>query len=283
MSRDKCLKHMVECFKRASERRAECERRLAQLAGDHFDPARATQIVEWISKEAEKPEFRRRRLEELELSTQGGPLIRALLDAEAVLQVARSAHVRVRDLRSGRADKKFAQARGNRSWDEITYADLGRWEQQDVRQQTRRGLALSESKRSRQGEIRRAFEAVVSVIREVDGKVPGYTRDYNDGKVRVPMLPLLLTAVELLIGSPVSPRPETAVKWLQERRGKTFAPPWTRTSSWMPASSILEGISDAEREIMRADSARSLELLKELGKQIPTRAIVASDHNTISS
>ncbi len=283
MSRDKCLKHMVECFKRASERRAECERRLAQLAGDHFDPARATQIVEWISKEAEKPEFRRRRLEELELSTQGGPLIRALLDAEAVLQVARSAHVRVRDLRSGRADKKFAQARGNRSWDEITYADLGRWEQQDVRQQTRRGLALSESKRSRQGEIRRAFEAVVSVIREVDGKVPGYTRDYNDGKVRVPMLAFLLTAVELLIGSPVSPRSETVVKWLQAiRRGEPFAASWALTASWGDPSSILRRISDAEREVMRADSARNLELLKALGGRIQTRTIVASGKDPLS-
>jgi len=285
VSRAKSLKDMARSLQSAIEGRAECERRLARLARRNFgDAAKAAQIVERIKTEADSREFavpRERRLFSASglLPTEGGPPIAALLDAAAAERVARSADVRVRDLRTGRADEKLAQARGNRSWEEITYESLGYWEKQDVRQLARRNLDLHERKRSRQAEVRRAFEAIVSVMREADGKVPGYTRGSINGELSVPSLDLLKTAVELLIGPPVALSAETAVKWLQKsRRGERLAPPRIRTSSWGCPSSVLQQIPDAEREVMRADSARNLQLIRELGaRQIPTRAIEPSD------
>jgi hypothetical protein len=116
-------------------------------------------------------------------------------------------------------------------------------------------------------------------MREADGKVPGYTRGSINGELSVPSLDLLKTAVELLIGPPVALSAETAVKWLQKsRRGERLASPRIRTSSWGCPSSVLQQIPDAEREVMRADSARNLQLIRELGaRQIPTRAIEPSD------
>jgi len=274
---------MLEGFQRASELRVEREGRLAQLARKIFgNPTKAARIAERIRQEADSPSFanpRRRALHKALgfLPTSGGPLIPALLDAAAAERVARSANVRVRDLRTGRANEKLRRARGNRSWDEITYDSLGRWKKQDVRQLARRRLDLTESKRSKQAEILRAFETVVSIIRDIDGRAPGYTRDPDNAKVRVPSLGLVKTAVELLIGTAVSLNAETAVKWLQIiRRGKRLAPPRV-VSFWCPPS-VLEQIPDSEREALHADSARNLQLIRELGAGgIPTRAIVVPD------
>jgi hypothetical protein len=288
------LKEMLDGFQRAGELRAERERRLAQLARKIFgNPTKAERIAERIRQEADSRSFaipRRRALHEaLGFLPSGGPLIPALLDAAAAERVARSANVRVRDLRTGRANEKLRRARGNRSWEEITYASLKQigighqnardlaFKKQDVRQLARRRLNLTESKQSKQAEILRAFETVVSIIREIDGRVPGYTRDTDNAKVCVPSLGLVKTAVELLIGTPVPLSAETAVKWLQIiRRGERLAPPRV-VSFWCPPS-VLEQIPDSEREAMRADSARNLQLIRELGADgIPTRAIVAPD------
>jgi hypothetical protein len=275
---------MLEGFQGASELRAERQRRLAQLARKNFgDPTKAARIAERITQEADSPSFaipRKRALLKAWglLPTSGGPPIPALLDAAAAERVGRSADVRVRDLRSGRADEKLARARGDRSWEEITYASLKRFTKQDARQLVRRRLDLNESKQSRRAEARRAFEAAVSAIREVDGRVPGYTRGWMDDEARVPSLELLRTAVELLTGASASLSTQTAVKWLQKiRRGERLAPPRV-ASFWCPPS-VLEQIPDSEREAMRADSARNLQLIRELGAGgIPTRAIVAPDH-----
>jgi hypothetical protein len=118
VSRAKSLKDMARSLQSAIEGRAECERRLARLARRNFgDAAKAAQIVERIKTEADSREFavpRKRRLFSASglLPTEGGPPIAALLDAAAAERVARSADVRVRDLRTGRADEKLAQARG---------------------------------------------------------------------------------------------------------------------------------------------------------------------------
>ena|SRR3989442_344731 len=284
VSRVKSLKDKVEGLRRTSDQRAECERRLAKLAQQCFDDqVKATSLVERIKTAADSREFaipRNRRLWGALglLPTYGGPPTTTLLNAATAERVVRSANVRVRDLRTGRADEKLRLARGNRSWEEITYENLGRWEKQDVRQLARRRLSLTESKRSKQAEMRRAFETVVSIIREVDGRVPGYTRDSDSAEVRVPSLGLLQTAVELLIGPPVSLNAETSVKWLKKiRHGKPLASPTVLPSSLCP-SSVLQRIPEAEREVMRAESARNLGLLKELGAtRIPTRTIGASD------
>jgi hypothetical protein len=280
LSRAKSLKDMVKRFAIATERRAQCEGRLARIARETFsDPATAIRIRERITKEADKPEFKGRRLQQLGLQqTLAAPLIPPLLDAAAAESVARSADVRVRDLRSDRASEKLAQARGNRSWDEITYERLGRWEQQDVRQLARRHLDPTSGKRSRQAATRQAFEAVVSHIIEVDGKAPGYTRDPDSGKVHVPALDFIQTAIELCIGPTVSVSAESAVKWLQRiRGGGTISVPWVITSGWY-SPSVLQAIPDAEREVMRAESARNLALLREFAAtRISTRSIASDD------
>ncbi len=94
--------------------------------------------------------------------------------------------------------------------------------------------------------------------------------------VRVPSLDLIQAALEFLVGPPVSLSRETSIKWLKSvKRNRKLAPP-KLTSLWCP-SNVLESIPDAEREMMRVDSAKNFELLKELGPSIPT-FIVASDN-----
>ncbi len=137
VSRAKSLKEMLKDLQRASERRAECERRLARLAQENFgDAIKAARIVERTRKEADSPEFaipRKRALLKASglLPTQGGRAIPALLDAAATERVVRAADVRVRDLLTGRANEKLARARGGRPWEYITYESLGRWEKQE--------------------------------------------------------------------------------------------------------------------------------------------------------
>jgi hypothetical protein len=275
---------MLEGLRSASARRADCERRLAEAAAQRLgDQTKAVRVVERMKATADSDEFaiprKCRLLRAIGLSpTHAVPAIpAALLDAAAVERVARSADVRVRDLRTDRANEKFRRARGNRSWDEITWQSLGRWEKQDARRLARRRLDLTESKRSRQVEVRRAFETVVSVLQETGESYPRYTRDSIDGRVRVPLLDLFRAAIELLIGPPVSLTAETSVKWLRTMlRGKPVSPSRPEAYYCSP-SAILTNIPDAERRVMRAESAKNLDLLRQLGAGIPTRAILVSD------
>ena len=275
---------MVEDLRRACARRADCERRLAEAAAQSLgNQERAARVVERMKATADSHEFailrKCRLLRAIGLSpTHVGPAIpAALLDAAAVERVARAADVRLRDLWTDSSNEKFRRARGNRSWDEITWQSLGRWEKQDARRLARRRLDFTESKRLRQVEVRRAFETIVSIVRETDDDYPAYTRDSIDGKIRVPLLDLFRAAVELLIGPPVSLTAETSVKWLQTiRREKPLASSRPEAHYCSP-SAILRKIPDAERQVMRTESARNLELIRQLGVGIPTRAIVVSD------
>ena len=141
----------------------------------------------------------------------------------------------------------------------------------------RRRLDLNESKQSRRADARRAFEAAVSAIREVDGRVPGYTRGWMDGQARVPSLELLRTAVELLTRRPgIAEHPDRGE---MAPEGPARGTPGAAAGCFLRRPpSVLEQIPDSEREAMRADSARNLQLIRELGAGgIPTRAIVAPD------
>ena len=90
--------------------------------------------------------------------------------------------------------------------------------------------------------------------------------------MHVPALDFIQTAIELCIGPPVSISAESAVKWLQRiHGGETISVPWVTTSGWY-SPSVLRAIPDAEREVMRAESARNLHLLRELSATpIPAR------------
>jgi hypothetical protein len=140
-----------------------------------------------------------------------------------------------------------------------TYAELGRREKHRARKVVERMLMPRgptarrsdpeklRSSRAHARQQRWVVERVAFLIKELSGKFPGYTRDWDDGGLGGSGVRLVKAALDWAL----SPLPvvgeERIVRWLRELRrdGKAHSLPPLRTYA-LPAAVVLDGLDETE-------------------------------------